>query len=491
MRTQLDRLRPALLAALLAGPTVLAFFSGGFFDEPRLVALIVAWALVALALVAGAPPLPQGRWGRLALGGMAAYAGWIALSGRWSPLPADAADDAQRALLYVGALAAAIALLRDRRGARAAEPALFAGAVIVVGYGLAGRLLPGLIHQAFDPAAGGRLDQPLTYWNAMGALAAIAFTLGTRIAGDPSRSLAMRCAAGAGAAPMLAAAYLTFSRGALAAIVAALIVLTVLAPTWGQLRASAITLELGALGVFFSAAAGPVRTAAGSMSSRESAGALVFVALLGLMAATAALVAWSAATERSGSTRAGPLGLPSWAGTAATVLVIAIVIVPVAVARDSKSPSPQIGQTSARLSSVGSNRYAYWKVAVRAGIHHPLAGVGASGFAAEWLRHRTIADAAHDAHSLEIETFAELGLIGVALLAAMFAGVALCGREAYHRDPALVAGPASALAVWTLHSAIDWDWEMPALTLIAVILAGVLVAASEPEPQVATVDSSA
>ena len=46
-------------------------------------------------------------------------------------------------------------------------------------------------------------------------------------------------------------------------------------------------------------------------------------------------------------------------------------------------------------------------------------------------------------------------------------------------DPALVAGPGAALAVWTLHSAIDWDWEMPALTLVGVILAGLLVAAQE------------
>ena len=62
---------------------------------------------------------------------------------------------------------------------------------------------------------------------------------------------------------MLVAVYLTFSRGALAAVAAGLIVLTVLAPTWGQLRASAIALELGLLGVFAAAAVGPVRTTAG------------------------------------------------------------------------------------------------------------------------------------------------------------------------------------------------------------------------------------
>ena len=128
----IQRCRKLLLAALIAGPTVLAFFSGGFFDQPRLVALIAAWLLLALAVVAGAPPLPQSRWGIVALGGLAAYTAWIALSASWSPLPADAHDDAQRALVYLGALAAAIALLRQRAWARTAELGLTAGAVLVV-----------------------------------------------------------------------------------------------------------------------------------------------------------------------------------------------------------------------------------------------------------------------------------------------------------------------------------------------------------------------
>jgi hypothetical protein len=479
MRTHHLSPRDAVLGLGLAGPTVLAFFSGGFFDGPRLAALIVAFALLALAVLSGAPPLPRSRPGLLALGGLLAYTGWIALSGGWSPLPFDAGQDAQRALLYVGAFAAAVALLRSRAEARFAEPALALGAVVVVGYGLVGRLLPGIVHEVTDTVAGGRLDQPLTYWNAMGALGAIGFTLCVRLAGDPERRVALRCAAGAATVPMLVAVYLTFSRGALAALAAGVLVLTVLAPTWGQLRASAIALELGAVGVFAAAAVGPVRTMSGSTASLEHGGAAVFAVILVLMAGAAALVAWSAATERAGTTRRGRLGLPSWAGRAAAVLVVAIVVVPVAVARDTKSPSPVIGQTGQRLSSVGSNRYAYWKVAVHAGLEHPLAGVGASGFATQWLAHRTISDAAHDAHSLEIETFAELGLIGLALLATLFVGVGLAARGVQRADPALAAGPAAALAVWTLHSAIDWDWEMPALTLVGVILAGLLVARHE------------
>jgi hypothetical protein len=47
--------------------------------------------------------------------------------------------------------------------------------------------------------------------------------------------------------------------------------------------------------------------------------------------------------------------------------------------------------------------------------------------------------------------------------------------------PALAAGPVAGVVVYIAHAPLDWDWEMPALTLVAVILAGLLVALSTPE----------
>ena len=41
----------------------------------------------------------------------------------------------------------------------------------------------------------------------------------------------------------------------------------------------------------------------------------------------------------------------------------------------------------------------------------------------------------------------------------------------------------AALVVWAVHSAVDWDWEMPALTLIALVLAGSLIAGAEREEE--------
>ena len=49
-------------------------------------------------------------------------------------------------------------------------------------------------------------------------------------------------------------------------------------------------------------------------------------------------------------------------------------------------------------------------------------------------------------------------------------------------DRALAAGPAAAALTWALHAGLDWDWEMPAVTLVAVALAGLLLAGPARRP---------
>ena len=171
---------------VLAGPTVLAFFSGGFFDRPRLTAALVALVLVVLVAVLGRPPLPSGRAGRAALAGLALLFAVTALSTLWAPVAAAAFDDAQRVLLYLAATVAAAAILRPRATARMVEPAIAFGGLVVVGYALSERLLPQVIDLLATASAAGRLEQPLTYWNALGAVAALALTASARIVGTGS-----------------------------------------------------------------------------------------------------------------------------------------------------------------------------------------------------------------------------------------------------------------------------------------------------------------
>src|SRR5262249_31780487 len=159
------------------------------------------------------------------------------------------------------------------------EPGLALGAFVVTGYGLLGRLLPGIVHERATVSSAGRLDQPLTYWNAEGALAALGLILCCRIAGDNDRRPFLRTGAAAAAVPLAAGVSLSSSRGALAALAAGVIVLLVAAPSWIQLRSAAICLEAGALGAGACAVFGGVRDLAGSAHTREAQGAVVFVAL--------------------------------------------------------------------------------------------------------------------------------------------------------------------------------------------------------------------
>ena len=182
----------AAVAALLAGPTVIAFFAGGFFDVPRAWAGIIAWALVLVAALVVPHPLPRDRAALISLVGLALFAGWTLASTTWAPIKGDAYQAGVLVFVYLGVLAAACALLRVPGARRLVEPALAAGILIVIGYGISERLLPGVLHFHRSASAEGRLEQPLTYWNAMGELAAIGVVLAARIAGDTRRRWALR-----------------------------------------------------------------------------------------------------------------------------------------------------------------------------------------------------------------------------------------------------------------------------------------------------------
>jgi O-antigen ligase len=125
---------------------------------------------------------------------------------------------------------------------------------------------------------------------------------------------------------------------------------------------------------------------------------------------------------------------------------------------------------------VESNRTAYWSVAFKTFAHHPLKGHGSASFQVDWARERTIPDPAKDAHSLYVETAAELGLVGIALLLALLYGVGASAVRAQRRLPELSAGWIAALCAWAVHAGLDWDWEMPAVALIGLLLAGALIA---------------
>jgi hypothetical protein len=474
--------RAAIVTALLGGPTVLAFFSGAYFDRPRLWAAVVSWIAVAAAAVAAPRPWPSTRAAWLAVGGLAALTAWTAVSVSWAPLRDVAQADAQRLLLYLGVLVAGIAAFRSRAAASAVEPVLALGAVIVVLEGLSERLLPGLFTLARSEAVPGRLFQPVTYWNAMGLLAAMGVVLCIALAGERTRPPWLRACA-AGATPVLAVGgYLTLSRGAVLAAVVGLTLLAALRPTRSQLRALALLVIASVPAVVTAALLDGVRTLEGSAATREREG-LVMLAVLVLTALAAA----AAFLHEARRAQSEPPAF--WVRRAARLVAVLVgvgIVMMFAVLSGQQHDSivgAQQGATTSRLADADSIRGDFWRVARGAFAEHPLRGVGSGGFAVEWLRERTVLYAARDAHSWYFETAAELGLVGLALLAAFLAGAVLSAVRAHRREPGPMAGLIAVAGLWAVHAGLDWDWEVPAVTLVAVIaVAAVMARADHPPP---------
>jgi hypothetical protein len=477
--------------ALLAGPTALAFFSGGYFTGPRLIAAACAWALVLALAVALRRPLPATGPGRMALLGLALITAWTAVSLAWAPLAGAASTNLTRLLLYFGAFIAALALLRERPVARAFEPTLAAGALLVSVYGLSERLLPSAITLTQSWRGSARLEQPITYWNAQAVLAAMGIVACARLAGDPSRSAGIRASAAAACAPLGLALWLSFSRGAIAACLLGLLVLVAAVGAWPQIRAAGTALAAAAVPAACSLPMAGVSSLQGTASARAREGAAMLAILLATMLAAAWAQRASIRGERSGRLSLAAAGwagrLPAVAAAAAALAVCGFVTSGLA-ERSAERPSQVKG--AARLTAVDSVRYEYWRVAVEALAEHPLRGLGSGGFRVAWLRERRVDDFALEVHSLPLEMAVELGLPGVVGFGLLLTGVGWGARRALRRRRELAAGSLAIGVVWLLHATIDWDWQLPAVTLPALLAAAALVAAGEPGPEEPGLDVS-
>ncbi len=334
-------------------------------------------------------------------------------------------------------------------------------------------MLPGLLHFSRSFSAYGRLEQPLTYWNAMGELAALGFVLCARIGGDATRARWLRVTAVAASAVLGLGLYLSFSRGALFACFAGLVVLAAIAPSREQLVSIGLCLVGGALAALSGSQFHSVTALVGSLSTRERQGAIV-LGLVVVVVLAAAVGQWL--VVRNG--RSAPIRLPRATPAIAVGIICAGLALAIVAGAREKSSRP-LSTSSTRFVTLQSNRYDYWRVAMRAFRHEPLRGIGAGSWAVYWIRYRTIDEFAQDAHSLPLQVMGELGLIGLALLAVFLAGIGLAARRAHRLAPVLSAGPIAAFVTYLAHAPLDWDWQMPAVTLVAIALAGTLLAQAE------------
>src|SRR5439155_425690 len=127
------------------------------------------------------------------------------------------------------------------------------------------------------------------------------------------------------------------------------------------------------------------------------------------------------------------------------------------------------------VSLAGENRPRYWHVAWHEYEDNPVLGSGAGTFDEYWLQYRTVPSFARDAHSLYIESLAELGPLGLGLVVAALGLPLLALRR--DLDPVGAAAAAGYVA-YLIHTGLEWDWELPAVTLAGLLCGTALLVAT-------------
>ena len=457
-------------AAVAVGALLAA--NGGFFPVSWSWASLALLWVGALALVLRAPFWPS-RIERAFLAAIVLLVAWVWISLAWTTDVTQSVFEGERSLVLLAAVGAALALAQ-RRPMRPLLGGTLAGITAVCAYALATRLFPGHVGH-FDPVAVYRLNTPVGYWNGLGITAAMGALL--------AFGLSLRTHARAGAALaaltlplLLLTLYFTYSRGAWIALAAGLVVLVALDPRRLSTTAGLAALAPASALLVWLASRSPALTHQRStLTAAEHDGHRIALILLLLAFAEAGIAITLTVARRLDMPRALRLG---WATLllAALLAVVGGVVVhygsPATLAHrvyhEFTAPPPKnVVNLNTRVFNLSNNgRIALWKVAWHEAKEHLLLGGGAGSYGRYYLRHRVNDIGVQDAHSLYLETLAELGVVGLALLALALA-IPLVAAVRFRRHR-LVPFACAAYVAYLVHAGVDWDWELAGVTLAAV-----------------------
>jgi O-antigen ligase len=480
-RTQRTYVVAAAVAAIV---TAANSSQGAYFSQ--------SWGWVALAFLVPATVLlildrvdAPGRL-RIAFAGlMVALAAWIALSTLWSVSGPASIREFERIVVYV-AVALAVAVVVRRGDAPGVVGGATAGIVLVVSYGLGTRLMPDRLGSPDDPFNAYRLSAPLGYWNTFGLFAAMGVVLAVGAVAHARRR--WHAVVAAAIAPVLVVAlYFTFSRGSWVALAFAIGATVVLDPRRLRLVWSLVAIApASCIAVAFASRQDALTTEDSPVAVAIREGHRV-VWLLALLVPISAALGWvahriaAAVPADAGVRRLVNVAL---AATALSAVAVGLVAAGGADAftdlrkrfdAESTSGGPDLNERLFSFSGNGRNETI--AVAWDMGTRRPVAGTGAGTFEYIWYEERPSRQVVRDAHSLYVESFAELGLVGVVLLGGVLV-VPLVGAARARRSR--FAAPATgAYLAWAAAAALDWHWEMVGVTTTALLVGSVALLSSE------------
>ena len=397
--------------------------------------------------------------------------------------------EADRVLVYLGMfLAAFLVAQTDQRRQRFAE-GIAISLVAIAFLALASRLLPHLF--TGEPLGNGpRLRYPLGYWNADGIVFAMAAAL---ILWLSRQALAtwLRWAAVASLPAVLLALYLTFSRGGLLALAIACGCLIALSHDRLWLLATLAIGAIGALpGLIAVQAHDSLSNNAVSQATVDQGLQVFLLTILGAALALALFWGLRQLEGRGGDATGRALEISRNPKVLKRVaLGIALIGIGVAIAIGGRawdqfsssdlqfptsSPSEHFGQLS------GAGRHEFWRVAIEAFEEEPAIGNGAGTYQFSWDKLRTLPMPVRDAHSLYLEAFAELGLVGGLLVLAMVGVLLWIGLAAWRAarggQRELYAALFAIALAFAVGAGIDWFWEIAAVGAVFFLATGALVA---------------
>jgi hypothetical protein len=468
----------------------LSFNGGGYFPGNKgLVAFLLALAIAARIGCARAPFGGFTRTGLIAAAGLTGFALWTLVSGSWSHAGGRALVEADQALVYALTLVLFTSVPRSSQRLRWMVRGVALAAVAVSLCGLVTRVLPDVWPIAANLAED-RLSYPLTYWNALGILATLGALLCLGITSSTREPPAAAVAAAAGVPIAATTLLFTFSRGAIAAAAVGMVALVVIGRSRGLVAGLIATLPASAVAVVTAynadLLAKPDPTTVAAAAQGHHVAWVVAACAAGAAILRLALIPLDRrlATLRLPARMRRPVTLGAWAAAALVVLVALIAAHgPIGRQYDRFVQTDKVKQTGdlrARLTDPGNNhRIDQWRVGRDAFEADPLKGNGAGTYQTLWARNRPDTSTVVDAHSLYVEVLAELGVVGLALLllgigAALFRVI----RRASGANRSLYAAIAAAGVAWAVHAGIDWDWEMPAVSLPIFALGASAVARS-------------
>ena len=466
-------------------------------------------AVAGVAALAGAAWLWRGAFHpvrpRLAMAGvllLVAFAGWNGVTVLWSIAPDQSWIVLNRVISYVTVLSVALLLgASDHRALDVAVTGFLAVAMVVTAYAVGQKLLPGLhIAGLFNLNQTGplpRLQLPLDYWNALALFVVFAVPIAVSLAADPMRGLGVRLASACSASVMSLTIAFTYSRGGLIALVIAVTVAALMSGhrlRWVLWLAAAVIGAVPAVAVGLSS--GPLTAAGASLGRRESAGALLLavlaVSLLALCFAGHRLARLDPKL-RIDPARAPQLRRLRWMLAALAVLGVLLAMTfssrgltgTVSHAWNSfaATHAPSNYNPQRLLSAASQNRWVWWKEAASAFSDRPLGGWGAGSFGVVHLLYRHNTLTIQQPHSVPLQFLSDTGIVGALLAIGGYVILLVVGFRAVRRTAPgsqrlAAAGLLAGATAYAVHSLYDWDWDIPAITLPALLFLG-LVAGSD------------